>query len=392
MSTSDVPSLIFVNPDEIVTTYRVCLWASPGQGKSVIACSAPGPLLVLSADRPTAYQFARAYWTGPRHREIREIRYVDVNTLRGVLAYLREEEGQPPGGREIKTVIVDPLSNIYDQLVQTAPRRDDGDVDYQAVNLSVMAFLRQLRPLDVNVVLIAHEKLNDGKKGDNKLYPALGGPSLVNKALGEMDICSHLERQTRTIEVGGRMVEQARYVGQLQPADGIVCKESTGTDLGPFRIADLSRWFALANAAYDQGMPWAEPQEGGWADVLAGDAEAPADNAPVAFEGSPAEPTPTPEPATATLGDLDAATLIALAEILRTDDGLDALRKEADGLMCEVNCEVDQRLRELTQAGGDELKLRALIAGVQGEKKKRVLATAAGPAPDQTTLTIGAAA
>lgn len=356
---SDIPSLTFVNPDELVTTYRVCLWAAPGQGKSVIACSAPGPILVLSADRPTAYQFARAYWTGPRAREIREIRYIDVNTLRGILKYLRED----PAGREIQTVVVDPLSNIYDQLVRTAPKRErDGEVDYQAVNLTILSFLTALRPLDVNVVLIAHEKLNDGKKGDGLLYPALGGPSLINKVLAEMDICSHIERQTRTIDVEGRSVEQARYVGQLQPANGIVCKESTVTDLGPYRIADLSRWFAVANTAADEGMPWAEVAADGWTDVSPGDADAPEE--PVTVEQPDAPPLETPvtsAPAESVAANPALASVIAdLEELLRTDDGLGDLRREAADCMRDLDCWPGQIYDEIKQAG-DKAGLLAVL-------------------------------
>lgn len=266
MSESDIPTgLMFVDPDEHTTTYRACIWAAPGQGKSVIACSAPGPLLVLSADRPTAYQFARVYWTGARHRDIREVRYLDESTLSAIYRYLRDSDA----GREVRTVVIDPFSNIYDALVRTGPKRGDGETDYQVVNQKLLGFLTSLRPLDVNVILIAHEKLNDGKKGDGMLYPALGGPALINKVLAEMDICAHVERQTRTVGDAGDEHEQVRWVAQLQPGNGIVCKESTGTDLGAWRIADLARWFEVANSALapDRDMPWGERDSGGWTDV-----------------------------------------------------------------------------------------------------------------------------
>ncbi len=357
---TDVPALTFVNPDEQATTYRVCLWAAPGQGKSVCACSAPGPILVLSADRPTAYQFARAYWAG--RRDIREVRYVDANTLAAVYAYLRND----PDGKEIRTVIVDPLSNIYDQLVRTAPKRNDGDIDYQAVNLKVLGFLTSLRPLDVNVVLIAHEKLNDGKKGDGMLYPALGGPALINKVLAEMDICAHLERQTRTLDDGGR--EQARWIAQLQPANGIVCKESTGTDLGPWRIADLSRWFEVANNALapDADMPWSERDAGGWADIAPpeGDAPTPVEivqPTPAAtVDEAPAEPdrdgpqAPSPDPASDR----------KLAALLAPEDEITRLRRAADAGMRALSAPAKQRLAELQKAGDDVRALDDLIARI----------------------------
>lgn len=238
-ATSDIPAgLDFVQPDETDATYRVCLWAAPGQGKSVAAASAPGPILVLSADRPSAYRFARKHHADT---EIREVRYRDASTLDAVYRYLRSEEGT-----DVRTLVVDPIGNIYDQLVDTAPLRGDGDVDYQKVNKKLLGFVKELRPFDINVVLVAHEKLNDGKKGDGKLYPALGGPALMNKLLAEMDLVAHVERLVRAGEDGEE--QEVRWVGQLQPRDNLVCKESTGA-LGDRRIADLSRWFEVASEA-----------------------------------------------------------------------------------------------------------------------------------------------
>jgi hypothetical protein len=369
--TSDVPALIFVDPNEVVTTYRICLWAAPGEGKSVVACSAPGPILVLSADRPTAYHFARAYWTGERKRDIREIRYIDVNTLYAVVNYLRDD----PAGREIKTVIVDPLSHIYDHLVLTMPKRDDGDIDYQVVNQRILAFLTALRPLNVNVILVAHEKLNDGKKGDGKLYPALGGPALINKVLAEMDICAHLDRQTRVVEVNGREAEQVRYVAQLQPANGIVCKESTGTDLGAYRIADIGRWIDVANAALDEGVPWTEPQAGGWVTIAPpddelGDEPRPAEVIEGDGESMSDEPAPAPalvaEPGPATLEEQVAKAIATIEELRNAEGSVGDLRREADKRMLAIvdpktgrRCGPLQRARELNR---DEVGLRALLA------------------------------
>src|SRR4051794_35121045 len=115
---TDAPALLFVDPAAIEATFRVCLWASPGQGKSVAASSAPDPILVLSADRPSAYRFARKHHAG---KDIREVRYQDASTLDAVYMYLNSE-----AGGDIRTVVIDPISHIYDQLVDTAPVRGDG--------------------------------------------------------------------------------------------------------------------------------------------------------------------------------------------------------------------------------------------------------------------------
>lgn len=244
---SDVPSdlLEFVNPDETDDTWRVCLWAAPGEGKSVAAASAPGPVLVLSADRPSAYKFARKHHAD---QTIHEVRYRDASTLDAVYRFLQA------GDQPVRTLIVDPVSNIYDHLVDTANVRRDGEPDYISVNKKLLGFIKSLRAFDINVVLVAHEKLNDGKKGDGKMYPSLGGPALINKILAEMDIVAHIERVQRTVDGQPETV----WIGQLQPTGNLVCKESTGT-LGDRRVADLARWFEVASEGLaPEPVPWDE--------------------------------------------------------------------------------------------------------------------------------------
>lgn len=250
---SDLPTgLTFVDPDDTENTYRVVLWAAPGQGKSVAAASAPGPLLVLSADRPTAYRFARKHH-GHTRDTLREVRYQGPETLEEVYKYLREHD-------EVSTVVIDPVSNVVDQLADVAPAARDGGPDYQWVNKKVLGFIKSLRSFDINVVLVAHEKLNDGKGGDNKLYPALGGPSLINKLLAEMDIVAHVERVPRPTDDDPKA---ALWIGQMQPRDNIVTKDGTDA-LGDRRIADLSRWFEVASEALmpdSSDLPWVDPDE-----------------------------------------------------------------------------------------------------------------------------------
>lgn len=250
MSATDIPDelLTFVNPDETDLTFRVVLWAAPGQGKSVAAASAPSPILAVSADRPSAYRFARKHH-GHTTDTLREVRFTGPDTLAHVYKYLNEHP-------EIRTVIVDPLSNIVDQLADVAPASPrDGGVDYQWVNKKVLGFVKSLRSFDVNVVLVGHEKLNDGKKGDGKLYPALGGATLINKLLAEMDIVAHIERVPRPTEDDPGA---AVWVGQIQPRDNLVTKDGTGA-LGDRRVADLSRWFEVASEALApdvSDLPW----------------------------------------------------------------------------------------------------------------------------------------
>jgi len=234
MST-DLPTdiLSFVDPTETDDTYRVVLWASPGSGKSVVAASAPGPILVLSADRPSAYKYARKHWAP---KVINEVRYQGPETLEAVYRYLKVHP-------EVRSFILDPFTNVYDALADVAPAGREGGPDYQWVNKKLLGFVKSLRVFDINVILVAHEKLNDGKKGDGKLYPALGGPALINKVLAEVDICAHIEM--RRGDDG-----EVTNVGQLQPTDVLVCKESaSGGALGARRVADLTRWFEVSSDA-----------------------------------------------------------------------------------------------------------------------------------------------
>lgn len=235
---SDIPTeLEFVNPNETDPTYRVVLWAAPGQGKSVAASSAPAPILVVTADRPSAYRFARKHH-GHTPQSLREVRYVGPETLEAVYKYLRANP-------DVRTVVVDPVSNIVDQLADVAPPARDGGPDYQWVNKKMLGFVKSLRAFDINVVLVGHEKVNDGKNGDGKMYPALGGATLINKLLAEMDIVAHVERIAKPTEDDPGA---AVWVGQIQPRGNLVTKDGTDA-LGDRRIADLARWFDVATEA-----------------------------------------------------------------------------------------------------------------------------------------------
>lgn len=238
--------LTFVDPNESDDTYRVVLWAAPGEGKSVAAASAPGPILVVSADRPGAYRFARKHHAD---KTILETRYKGSQTLAEAYKFIRESVlGDDP----IKTIVIDPIGNIIDALRDELPRVD-GEPDYQGVNKKILGFIQGLRHFNVNVVLVAHEKLNDHKKfGDGKLYPAIGGGTLINKVLAEMDIAAHIERHVTHPEDGSDPV--TRWIGQLQPVGNMVCKEATGA-LGDRRIADLTRWFEVATDALAPPAP-----------------------------------------------------------------------------------------------------------------------------------------
>lgn len=251
-ATTDVPDdfLTFVKADETPATYRVTLWAAGGSGKTVAAAGAPAPIVVLSADRPTAYLYARKHY-GHTDDTLRETRYENIGTLERVYRYIKAHP-------EVKTLVIDPIGHIVDNVRDVAPMASDGDLDHSWVNKKVLGFVKSFRALNVNVVLVAHEKLNDGKKGDGKLYPAMGGGTLINKLIAEMDIVAHVERHVSQPDGDGE--ESVRWVGQLQPRGNLVCKEGLGV-LGDRRILDLTRWFEVATEALapdTSDVPWAD--------------------------------------------------------------------------------------------------------------------------------------
>jgi hypothetical protein len=299
MSGSDIPTdLVFVDPEQIYPTFRIGLFAESGQGKTVGACTADDPIVVLSADRPSAYMFARKFhgydgrpdhhWVDPdtgqhvdepddpddtpyvleRAKIIRETRFMDWDTVHAVYRYIRDRHGTPDA---VRTLIVDPVSNIFDYLVSIAPltkRKGESDgPDYQWVNQQMMGFVRSLRPFDLNLVLVGHVSEQKPKKGTTEMGtigPKFGGPSLVEQVMRELDICAHVELRPLPKLDEDNEFEEPRFisVGQVQTLDSnLICKDGTGS-LGGFRVLNLSRWVehaAKALAPPTDDVPWSPP-------------------------------------------------------------------------------------------------------------------------------------
>lgn len=225
--------LEFVDPSAAVRRCQAVLWGPSGFGKTTVMATAPDPILVLTRSRPGALRFARAQ---DPSKDIRETRYQGLGSLASVYYYLKHHE-------EIETVAIDPFQPIFDLVVRDTPRRSDGDNDWNAIQDKILGFLASLREFDVHVVICAAERLSDAKNGDGKLYPALGGPSLINKIMDEVDIVASLhpeyEEETGAI---------SSIVGALHPNGNLVNKEGTGARLPARMPADLTAWFALATA------------------------------------------------------------------------------------------------------------------------------------------------
>lgn len=243
---NDLPTaLSFVDPDTVDQRWRVVLFGAPGVGKTVAACSAPGPIVALSADRPGAYRYARRHFPD---KHIDEARYAGSPTLRAVYDHVRSHQDA------IGTVVLDPWNTMYDELVRehTVGTGANAKPNWQKVNDVALAAIRGFRDLDVNLVLVAHERREQDDQGDTeaKVFPQLGGPALVQRIMAEVDIVARVFRRD------GEEGEEPEWMGQLVTARGYQCKDSSGV-LGRTRPADLSEWFEAANADDPaEDLPW----------------------------------------------------------------------------------------------------------------------------------------
>lgn len=247
MPETDLPVLMFEDPASVDKRWRIGLFAAPGGGKTVAATSAPGPILAVNADRPGAYRYSRRHHAD---KEINEVRFQDWQTIRNVYEYAREHQA------DLGTVVLDPVNAIYDRLIRenTGP---SGKPNWQKVNETFMEMLHRFRDLDVNLVLVAHERTEKDENGETeaKIYPNFGGPALIQKMMAELDIVARMFHRDATED------EPEAWMGQLVVARGYQCKDSSGM-LGRARPADLTEWIETANGSDDDVPFYSEDEEG----------------------------------------------------------------------------------------------------------------------------------
>lgn len=236
MTRSDIPSLTFVDPSKVDERWRIVLYGAPGVGKSVAACSAPGPIVAVSADRPGAYRYARRHHPD---KTINEARFTGSDTLRDVYEHVKANQA------DIGTVVLDPWNAMYDELVRENTS-GNGKPNWSRVNDIALGALKGFRDLDVNLVIVAHERRETDENGETeaKMFPQLGGPALIQKVMGEVDIVARVFRRP------GEDGADPSWEGQLVTARGYQCKDSTGV-LGATRVLDLSEWIDTANQKSD---------------------------------------------------------------------------------------------------------------------------------------------
>lgn len=244
--------LDFVQPSAVAPTLNILLYGPGGTGKTVNACSAPGPVLVGNAEGESALRFARGKWGDDK---IHEKAIVTAKDLDDIYMHIRE-------GCEEKTLVIDSVGEVYQRLVEELAGSGRASLqNYGDVNTKIERFVRAVKDLPINVVLIAHEQL-DEDDGSTIKRPSTGGKKLPEKLVAAVDVVGYCA----VIPEGDDTPR--RYVAQLVEANGRRAKDRSGA-LGKLRDIDLSEWIPVAVEAMSGGQqelaaePEAEAEESG---------------------------------------------------------------------------------------------------------------------------------
>lgn len=231
-------TLEFVKPPK-TATMKVLLYGPGKVGKTLGACSAPGPVLLVNADRPNASRLAHERYGDALHEQPMR----GVQTLTDVVLHFRD------GGAEELTVVLDTVGDAYRILLEEVSQRAMSPKvqHYRDAGTHIERFCRALCDLDVNVVLVAHElAIKDEEAGNFERVPFTGtnNPALGSKLIQMVDVIGYCG-------VAEGEDGQVSYMAQLIQGGG-----RKGGDrfdvLGRARELDLSDWSKTINTKGDE--------------------------------------------------------------------------------------------------------------------------------------------
>jgi hypothetical protein len=236
-------SLTFVDAPTAPDTFNVLLYGPPKAGKTTAAATAPGDLLWLNLEGPGALGYARKIAAG-RGSQIHEIRPDRNDKLRDTLAGIVKHvtsNSEP----HVRTVVVDTLGKVREHLARNIGGDHPQIQHWGDVDKIIMGFVTTLRDRDINLVLLAHESINDSDDGDRIVEPLIGGKTTV-KVCGEVDVIAYC----------GRVEDDdgVRYMGQLVERKGRRAGDRSG-GLGKSRELDLTEWLSVFREALRATAP-----------------------------------------------------------------------------------------------------------------------------------------
>jgi hypothetical protein len=220
------------------------LYGPPKTGKTADACSAPGPVLLLTADTPNATRYAQLKYGD----KVKVVRVQGLATLSTAMKAVQSGL--------FKTVVLDPVNEVYTRLLEDLSRGATrialpiyGDVQTH-LERACRWFCAQPQ---INFVMVAHELTLENDSGDGTRVEKLphAGPSkdkLSQKLMGMVDVVAYtgLHRDPENGEV--------KPVARLFNAGG-----TRGGDrfdvFNEYEVVDLTRWLEVAASAAAEPQP-----------------------------------------------------------------------------------------------------------------------------------------
>ncbi len=228
----EAPTLADLHPN-------ILLYGPPKTGKTLGACSAPGPVALLNADLPNASWLAHQRYG----EKVMEINLQGVVTLTDTVLSLRHqiESGVPI----VASVVVDPVADLHRTLLEEEskrairPSRDT----YGNVAVYIERFCRELCRLPVTTVIVCHETVQrDEATGSFERLPFTGtnNPTLGAKLMAMVDIIGYTGV---TEDEGGTRIDAAQLIYQDGRRGG-----DRFTVLGAWQPLNIEAWIAKVQA------------------------------------------------------------------------------------------------------------------------------------------------
>jgi hypothetical protein len=213
-----------------------CLYGPPKSGKSLGAASAPGSILYLNADTENSLYLAHKFYPG----KIQEAEVEGLQTLIEATNLVKAQTAS--GNREIETVVLDPVGDIYRKVIESASNKAIRPTlnQYGDTGVYLERFCRDMCAQPVNFVIVAHEfPQADETTGevDRLLWTGTksGSQAMTQKILGMVDVVGYTALLID--EASGKK----QYVAQLVTDKGRKGGDRFGV-LGNWQPLNLASW------------------------------------------------------------------------------------------------------------------------------------------------------